>query len=900
MAEAYPGPFCQDANITKDSLDNKQILKPIKELLNGHVIELNYYLIKQNRNSNDLFNIITQLAPRIKCTKVQSLKSKITRLCDKKKKLARKKKVAGMKNVEDLTSKVFVEPFQKVESPSNQHNDICSIETANAIENVCVTDHFSNHCTSSVGVQTSFDDIDCDNLSKKTNLLQYINSKKLKKLNSINNRIGHYSTRNINKRDKTAKKNLHCLRQSQRLNFKKETIIKSAEKKISDDKLMIETLLNDNKLMKEKITVLSKSVVAISKTNDIEKSKNLSLQKVNSYLRNKTRTLPKNLKQSRNSVISVGDLTRCCTCRCSQTAPYMPDPTPGQDVMDTIIIKQEMQDPPIGHESPGDLPPGYSYRWSALDMPDPTPSPAIMDTVIIKQEMQDPPIGNESPGDLLPDYSYRWSHCVSDMPDATPSPDVMDTIIIKQEMQDPLIGNESPGDLPPDYSYRWSHCVSDTNASRARSKMPVLPRRRLMDNAIPTIFPNCPSYMSHENMLPRSKNATSENRVKESNNQLTNSISQMFEADVIQNIDEILRKLEKATSVPVRLLGCIAITSNLDVTITVNEELVDTKLFNGVLLGVDMKANSFSAVLNLMACAKSEIQKLDNNYDQHIHRKSLQFIEEYASVCDYEVRSKVKFFAEQINLVNKPKAARRYAPETLIMCYLLYCASPSGYKELRKQNFLTIPSERTLQTITDKVGNISEFSYLNARVSKLKHYEKNVILIIDEIYSAKRTEYSAAKGQIFGVTDDGEVAQTLLGFMISSIAGPYRDMVSLFPMKKINVKKLTTCCFEVLKLLDKIGLNVVAISVDNHPVNRSFFVKELCGGFLKPSIKNSINEDYDFVMERNNNKVLRSAGVDTTDNVTLHYVNLDVPLLFCLDSINFTVITKKLLLDLTR
>ncbi|KAG1670927.1 SRSF protein kinase 2 [Nymphon striatum] len=404
---------------------------------------------------------------------------------------------------------------------------------------------------------------------------------------------------------------------------------------------------------------------------------------------------------------------------------------------------------------------------------------------------------------------------------------------------------------------------SDTNASRARSKMPVLPRRRLMDKAIPTMFPNCPSYMSHENMLPRSKNATSENRVKESNNQLTNSISQMFEADVIQNIDEILRKLEseesipagfnwvvkngdllllyiEATSVPVRLLGCIAITSNLDVTITVNEELVDTKLFNGV-LGVDMKANSFSAVLNLMACAKSEIEKLDNNYDQHIHRKSLQFIEEYASVCDDEVRSKVKFFAEQINLVNKPKAARRYAPETLIMCYLLYCASPSGYKELRKQNFLTIPSERTLQTITDKVGNISEFSYLNAGVSKLKQYEKNVILIIDEIYSAKRTEYSAAKGQIFGVTDDGEVAQTLLGFMISSIAGPYRDMVSLFPMKKINVKKVTTCCFEVLKLLDKIGLNVVAISVDNHPVNRSFFVKELCGGFLKPSIKNPIN-----------------------------------------------------------
>ncbi|KAG1680864.1 hypothetical protein GQR58_012120 [Nymphon striatum] len=84
--------------------------------------------------------------------------------------------------------------------------------------------------------------------------------------------------------------------------------------------------------------------------------------------------------------------------------------------------------------------------------------------------------------------------------------------------------------------------------------------------------------------------------------------------------------------------------------------------------------------------------------------------------------------------------------------------SPPGYKELRKQNFLTIPSERTLKNITNKV---------------------------DEIYSAKRTEYSDAKGQIFGVTDDGEVAQTLLGFMISSIAGPYRDM-KIFDFPNFN------------------------------------------------------------------------------------------------------------------
>ena len=54
MADAYPGPFCQEANITKDALDHGHIQNPIKGLLNGHVIEINFYLEKQKHNSNDV------------------------------------------------------------------------------------------------------------------------------------------------------------------------------------------------------------------------------------------------------------------------------------------------------------------------------------------------------------------------------------------------------------------------------------------------------------------------------------------------------------------------------------------------------------------------------------------------------------------------------------------------------------------------------------------------------------------------------------------------------------------------------------------------------------------------------------------------------------------------------
>ena len=62
-------------------------------------------------------------------------------------------------------------------------------------------------------------------------------------------------------------------------------------------------------------------------------------------------------------------------------------------------------------------------------------------------------------------------------------------------------------------------------------------------------------------------------------------------------------------------------------------------------------------------------------------------------------------------------------------------------------------------------GTLDNTAYLKLRVSKLNELQRHVVLIIDEIYIAKRVEYSA--GEIHGLTADGEVASTLLCFMVS-------------------------------------------------------------------------------------------------------------------------------------
>ena len=57
---------------------------------------------------------------------------------------------------------------------------------------------------------------------------------------------------------------------------------------------------------------------------------------------------------------------------------------------------------------------------------------------------------------------------------------------------------------------------------------------------------------------------------------------------------------------------------------------------------------------------------------------------------------------------------------------------------------------------------------------QLNAFDRNILLMIDEIYLSKRVE--ATRGEIFGLTEDCEVASTALCFKIKSFSSDYRDM----------------------------------------------------------------------------------------------------------------------------
>ena len=124
---------------------------------------------------------------------------------------------------------------------------------------------------------------------------------------------------------------------------------------------------------------------------------------------------------------------------------------------------------------------------------------------------------------------------------------------------------------------------------------------------------------------------------------------------------------------------------------------------------------------------------------------------------------------------------------------------------------------RKLSTDLDVQSGRFDLTYLEQRSASLNQQERLLVLILDEVYTAQRVEYT--NGAFIGLTEAGTLAKTVLTFMVQSICGKYKDVVCLIAVDKLDTQLLKTSFYKVMKFLDNI-FHVVADSADNHVCNR--------------------------------------------------------------------------------
>ena len=80
-------------------------------------------------------------------------------------------------------------------------------------------------------------------------------------------------------------------------------------------------------------------------------------------------------------------------------------------------------------------------------------------------------------------------------------------------------------------------------------------------------------------------------------------------------------------------------------------------------------------------------------------------------------------------------------------------------------------------------------------------------------------------GKVIGLDADGELTKTLCTVMIKSIAGKYRDVISMTPINRLNADKLVKIWNNVIKAVTEVGFDVVVTTVDGMRTNVSFYNK---------------------------------------------------------------------------
>ena len=321
---------------------------------------------------------------------------------------------------------------------------------------------------------------------------------------------------------------------------------------------------------------------------------------------------------------------------------------------------------------------------------------------------------------------------------------------------------------------------TDKKASRKRKYSALLgeklSRRYLKEDAVPSIFPNAPKYLSASSSGPRETiSATASSRQEQEAHRMDILEQSFHAADNIASLSiaESLEKLRIETALPdgftftivdnallIYLLQvngnipsiktCITLQENLSVTVMMDKKTVPASQFTDLFKG---SVQLMSELVNLMARVKSWSQDVQSrplklNIEMAINslEDGLENMEDNQS----DEYRKISFIIEQLKLICKPKHGRHYSPQLTIMSYRMQSTSSAAYKVLLEENVLCIPSTSTLAKVTrrlDTSTGLNNAAYLKLRVSKLNEFDRNVILMIDEIYIAKRVEYSGEEVQ---------------------------------------------------------------------------------------------------------------------------------------------------------
>jgi len=262
----------------------------------------------------------------------------------------------------------------------------------------------------------------------------------------------------------------------------------------------------------------------------------------------------------------------------------------------------------------------------------------------------------------------------------------------------------------------------DSNSTRRKRKSETPLRRRLKDDAVPSVFPNCPAYLSSPAAASRTTSrATSSSRHQREADRMAALEQSFFSNDDIAglSLSTILQRLKAEACLPddyqlaavedslvacliavktcvPSITGSIVLHSDFSVTVSLNGQVVSASQYSNILKGT---IDSLSQLLNIMARLKAWITEPSERPLALCIDMTVNLLKPAADTLEHDSDEyrKLSFITEQLQLLSTSKYGRSYSPQLTIMCYMISAASSAAYNVILEENILCLPSTSTLK-----------------------------------------------------------------------------------------------------------------------------------------------------------------------------------------------------------
>lgn len=376
---------------------------------------------------------------------------------------------------------------------------------------------------------------------------------------------------------------------------------------------------------------------------------------------------------------------------------------------------------------------------------------------------------------------------------------------------------------------------------------------RLTPDAVPSIMPNCPAYLTDAKPLRQNPDAK---RTRQEAESLQEALARSLETQQgeeekykITNFKELMTKLcnvkVEAFWTAVQTETCVmfihveatSTAPEIRHSVTVSDDLSVRVYWKTakVIPDEDFKVPDKLVDLRMLSALLDSVQNFKPQETCQQERVKVSFKMIFSLIEDIlneelipqEKLEALLFLREQLQLVSKTNSAVRYSAEILIFASILYTISPHAYRFIRSSTKVILPHPSTIASVCNSydVSPAKEqkeegfLNYTKRRVGLLQPEEKKVTLMMDEIHIHQYLEYKG--GSVTGAaSNSSSVAKTAHVFMIQSLLSAHKDVVHILPVLRIDAEQLHQVLRRLIVELEDAGLLVVAVISDNNAINR--------------------------------------------------------------------------------